>query len=119
MIASALLTAGLGIGAFGTTTSAATWHKGTPVKLRGSWNDSYKVPKGRPYNVLYITKHVVCLDERAPYLANAHYKYLKHDIYKFHGYDIEAGRYYTLKVHYFNHNHVRTYDHGHKLDLYK
>lgn len=119
LITTALLTAGLGFSVASSPANAAVWHKGTPTKLRGTWNDSYKVPKGRPYDALYITKHVVCLDERAPYLANAHYKYLKHNIYKFRGYDVEAGHYYTLKVHYFSHKHVRTYDHVHRLDLYK
>ncbi|MCP9333909.1 hypothetical protein [Lentilactobacillus hilgardii] len=120
-VISAILASFIGVGAFANSTqaNAATWHMGTPKKLRGTWTDKYKVPRGGIYDALYINAHIVNLNERAPYLANVRYERLNHDIYKFYGYDIEAGRHYSLKVHYFNKKHVRTYESRHKLDLYK
>lgn len=50
MIATALLTAGLGISAVGTTANASSWHKGTPHFLR---NTFYKTTKLEPKYVRY------------------------------------------------------------------
>lgn len=58
MIATALLTAGLGIGAVGTTANAARWHKGTPKVLRGSYH-SKLIKSSNGYSMrtkMYIRK---------------------------------------------------------------
>lgn len=125
MIATALLTAGLGIGAVGTSASAASWHKGSPKFARGNWNDSYKYPKGAMCDQLYINSHMLVMNDNYPHLSNLHYKVVGHHEYRFRGYEFELKRYKTsCKFHWFNKHHVRYYESNgygklEPIDLYK
>ncbi|MEE8823447.1 hypothetical protein LASUN_10590 [Lentilactobacillus sunkii] len=125
MIATVLLTAGLGFGAVSITASAASWHKGSPKFTRGIWNDSYKYPKGAMCDGLSISSHLLVMDDNSPHLSNLHYKVVGHHEYRFRGYEFELRRYQTTcKFHWFNKHHVRFYeDNGYggleHIDLYK
>ncbi|MEE8823440.1 hypothetical protein LASUN_10520 [Lentilactobacillus sunkii] len=97
MIATALITAGLGIGAASSPANAANWHNGTPKFLRGNYrhaaghvydvvNGHYKLVKN--YHVVTITKHTI--QEMAgggdpDSIKNVRYVYLGHHTYEFKG----------------------------------
>lgn len=96
MIATALLTAGLGFGAASTPANAASWHKGTPSALRGKW----KTKPWKAYGYWYdsrstITKKGISTTEHGfgkapsdsmpPLLWSTTYKYLGNHLYRING----------------------------------
>lgn len=70
---------------------AASWHKGTPVALRGTWTSKWKSnnrnrTKITKTSVLtYITEKHGSTDTGKPTTVNQRYKYLGKHIYEFKG----------------------------------
>ncbi|KRK89548.1 hypothetical protein [Lentilactobacillus sunkii] len=96
MIATAILTAGLGIGALTTTANAASWHKGTPSALRGLYQ--YKLPKNSALGFgtfVRITRNKIEISQSgmsARVIKNVTYhKFGKY--YHIHGHRIHMGMY--------------------------
>lgn len=96
MIATALLTAGLGLGAASTTADAATWHKGTPRAFKGSWAIKHK-------EIMYISNKGVDIIN---YGGNSggtpiglKYYYKGNRTYRFHQRYLYGGtQSYTIKI---------------------
>lgn len=88
MIATALLTAGLGFGTASTSANAATWHKGTPRALRGKWKCNLH-KKSYPHwgNVKIYSNLITEQFQGDPttYLTNVKYKAFGHYHYKLRG----------------------------------
>lgn len=117
MITTALLTAGLGIGAASTTANAANWHKGTPSALRGKWKTKayyYYDGTGRDYRT-YITRHSIISeihglnggtsDQGNPLVQHCSYKYVGHHLYKFKGTSLGTVP-STCLIKWKSHNHI-------------
>lgn len=102
MIATALLTAGLGFGVVNTTANAASWHKGTPKVLRGNWNNrkgkvelqvSRKSIYVMPYNGAAISR-----------VKSIKYRYVGNHTYQYHQKFQEGGS-HTGKIRLSNNHH--------------
>ena len=89
ILVSLALTASLfaGVGATSTTANAASWHKGMPKALQGTWKTKYSKAFGTSFK-LKIGKNYAHAQGLDPdYLNNTHYRYLGHHEYKVNGYE--------------------------------
>lgn len=82
----ALATVALALPLFGSTTKAASWHRGTPTALRGYWKSynrslhhtfTYKITKSSAYATGFDPD----------YIKSTRYKYLGHHYYVINGYE--------------------------------
>ncbi|KRK89550.1 hypothetical protein [Lentilactobacillus sunkii] len=116
MIATGLLTAGLGLGAVSTTANAASWHKGTPSALRGKWKTKPWTQSGYKYDYRsFISAHKIISEVRglnggpsdmaAPTVQHARYKYLGNHLYKFKGTSLGTSP-SSCYIKWKSHNHI-------------
>ncbi|MGF2384683.1 hypothetical protein [Lentilactobacillus otakiensis] len=81
MIAAALLTAGLGLGAVSTPANAASWHRGTPKVLRGKWDNN-----GAKDELWVSTRFIYVIPFGGASVAHVKaikYRYVGHHTYKY------------------------------------
>jgi hypothetical protein len=115
-IATALITAGLGIGTGSTVANAASWHNGTPSALRGKWKTkTYHNRFVSGYSRTYITKHSIhtqthtiggSSDNMPPIIEHAKYRYLGNHLYTFKGTMYGGNIKTTCLVKWKSHHHI-------------
>lgn len=111
MIATALLTAGLGFGAVGTPANAASWHKGTPSALKGHWRTKMHKATGsvggsKNYHWTYlyysiIGSHVTStmIQSDSYEIRSTRFKYLGDHTYKIVGKESIDNKLATYTIH--------------------
>lgn len=121
-IASLLVLGSLGLGTTTlgyTSAQAASWHKGAPKIIRGTWGDKAFL-KGKMGSTLIVTKKSLSLNDADPHLTHLKYKKVGTRRYKFKGYEPEARKTMSLPtMHFVSKTHVTFKFYGHKYNLYK
>lgn len=99
MIATGLLTIGLGLGAVNTPANASSWHKGTPRVTRGHWTNGnakwYVTKKGYNLGVVGGTGYNM-------FWGKPYYKYVGHHVYRVKCFDFPLNRTRTMHVKYYS-----------------
>ncbi|WP_054746511.1 hypothetical protein [Lentilactobacillus rapi] len=82
----ALATVALALPLFGSTTKAASWHRGTPTALRGYWKSyNRSLHHTFTYKITKTSAYATGFDP--DYIKNTRYKYLGHHYYVINGYE--------------------------------